>query len=180
MRTLTLAGTLLGLTLVAAACSSGGGATTAPATAAPASEAPASEAPASEAPASQAPASEAPAAGAPSISLGDTSLGSVVVDGTSGKTLYVFTADSGGASACYDECAATWPPLLSDGSAPTLGTGLDAEDFATIDRTDGTKQVTFYGMPLYVFGADAAAGDVKGQGLFDKWYVVDATGKQVK
>jgi predicted lipoprotein with Yx(FWY)xxD motif len=179
MRTLTIAGTLLGLTLVVAACSSGGGATTAPATAAPASEAPASSAPASQAPAS-AGASEAPAGAAPSINLGDTSLGSVVVDGTSGKTLYVFTADSGGASACYDKCAAAWPPLLTDGSAPTLGAGLDAEDFATIDRTDGTTQVTFYGMPLYFFAADAAAGDVKGQGLNDKWFVVDATGKQIK
>jgi len=179
MRTLTIAGTLLGLSLVVAACSSGG-ATTAPATAAPASEAPSSEAPASEAPSSEAPSSQAPAAAAASVNLATTSLGSVVVDGTSGKTLYVFTADSGGASACYDKCAAAWPPLLSDGSAPTLGTGLDAEDFATIDRTDGTKQVTFYGMPLYFFAADAAAGDVKGQGLNDKWFVVDAAGKQVK
>ena len=120
------------------------------------------------------------AAAAPSVNLATTSLGSVVVDGTSGKTLYIFTADSGGASACYDKCEAAWPPLLTDGSAPTLGTGLDAEDFATIDRTDGTKQVTFYGMPLYFFAADAAAGDVKGQGLNDKWFVVDAEGKQVK
>lgn len=175
MRTLSIAGTLLGLTIVVAACS-GGGATTAPATAAPVSQAPASEAPASAAPSS----SQAPAAAAPSVNLATTSLGSVVVDGTSGKTLYIFTADSGGASACYDKCQAAWPPLLTDGSAPTLGTGLDAEDFSTIDRTDGTKQVTFYGMPLYFFAADAAAGDVKGQGLNDKWFVVDAAGKQIK
>jgi predicted lipoprotein with Yx(FWY)xxD motif len=168
MRTLIVAGTLLGLTLVVAACSSGG-ATTAPATVAPASRAPASSAPASQAPAAAA-----------SVKLADTSLGSVVVDGTSGKTLYVFLADSGGASACYDKCAASWPALLSDGSAPTLGTGLDAADFGTIARTDGTTQVTFYGMPLYFFAGDAAAGDTKGQALNDKWFVVGADGKPIK
>ena len=176
MRTLTIAGTLLGLALVVAACS-GGGATTAPATAAPASEAPPSAAPASE-PASEAP-SESAAAGGPAVNLGETTLGSVVVDGA-GKTLYIFTPDSGGTSTCYDECATAWPPLLTGGEPPTVGAGLDAANFATTDRTDGTKQVTFFGMPLYYFAADAAAGDVKGQGLNDKWYVVDAAGTQIK
>lgn len=58
-----------GLTLVGvfaillAACTSGGGATTAPATAAPATEAPATAAPATAAPATAAPATEAPAGG---------------------------------------------------------------------------------------------------------------------
>ncbi|HEY3334199.1 MAG TPA: hypothetical protein VGK16_03090 [Candidatus Limnocylindrales bacterium] len=172
MRTLTIAGTLLGITVVVAACSSSGGATTAPTAAATA-------APASAAPASAVPSSQAPAAGAPTINLGDTSLGSVVVGGN-GKTLYVFAADTATTSACYDKCAAAWPPLVSDGSAPTVGAGLDAADFGTIARTDGTKQVTFYGMPLYFFAADAAAGDVKGQGLNGKWFAVDASGKQVK
>ena len=48
------------LAIVLAACSSGGGASSAPASAAPVSQAPASVAPASQAPASEAPASEAP------------------------------------------------------------------------------------------------------------------------
>ena len=65
-------------------------------------------------------------------------------------------------------------------TAPTLGTGLDAEDFTTITRDDGATQIAFYGQPLYYFAADAAAGDVKGQGLNDKWYVVDAEGKAIK
>lgn len=169
MKSMTAAGTLLGLSLLLAACG-GGGATTAPATAVPAT--------ATAAP-SQAPASAPAAAGAASVNLGDTSLGKVLVDGK-GMTLYIFTADSGGASACYDKCAGAWPPLLSDGSAPTLGAGLDAGDFATIDRTDGTKQVTFYGMPLYFFSGDKAAGDVAGQGLNSKWYVIGADGKPVK
>ena len=47
-------------------------------------------------------------------------------------------------------------------------------------RDDGATQIAFFGMPLYYFAADAAAGDVKGQGLNDKWYVVDAEGKAIK
>ena len=58
----------------------------------------------------------------------------------------------------------------------TPGEGLDAEDFVTSERTDGTTQVTFYGLPLYYFAGDSAAGDTKGQGLNDKWYVLDAKG----
>ena len=178
MRTRTLAAPLLGLTLVLAACSSSGGgaAATAAPSAAPASEAPASEAP-SESAAAESP-SESAAAGGPSVNLGDTSLGSVLVDGD-GKTLYIFTADTGGKSVCNGECAAAWPPLLGD-AAPTLGTGLTATDFTTITRDDGATQIAFFGMPLYYFAADAAAGDVKGQALNDKWYVIGADGAPIK
>ena len=65
-------------------------------------------------------------------------------------------------------------------AVPTVGAGLEAEDFSTITRDDGSKQVAFYGQPLYYFAADAAAGDVKGQGLNDKWYVVGADGTPIK
>ena len=178
MRTRTLAAPLLGLTFVLAACSSSGGAATAAPSAAPASEAPASAAPSESAAAS--PSASAAAGGAVTVNLATTSLGSVLT-GADGKTLYIFTPDaaSAGKSVCNGDCAAAWPPLLGD-AAPTLGTGLDAEDFTTITRDDGATQIAFYGQPLYYFAADAAAGDVKGQGLNDKWYVVDAEGKAIK
>jgi predicted lipoprotein with Yx(FWY)xxD motif len=177
MRTRTLVAPLLGLTLVVAACSSSGSGATTP-SAAPASQPAASEAP-SESAAAASP-SESAAAGGPTVNLGDTSLGSVLVDGD-GKTLYIFTPDaaSAGKSVCNGDCAAAWPPLLGD-AAPTLGTGLEADDFTTITRDDGTTQIAFYGMPLYYFAADAAAGDVKGQGLNDKWYVIGADGTPIK
>ena len=180
MRTRTLVAPLLGLSLVIAACSSSGGGATTP-SAAPASAPPATSAPpAAESP-SESAAAESPsqaAAGGPTVNLGETSLGSVLVDGD-GKTLYIFTADSGGKSVCNGDCAAAWPPLLGD-AAPTLGTGLTASDFTTITRDDGASQIAFFGMPLYYFAADAAAGDVKGQGLNDKWYVIGADGTPIK
>ena len=40
---------------------------------------------------------------------------------------------------------------------------------------DGSEQATCDGWPLYTFAQDAAPGDVTGQGVGDKWYVLDAT-----
>jgi predicted lipoprotein with Yx(FWY)xxD motif len=120
----------------------------------------------------------APAAAGAAVSVATTSLGDVLVDGN-GLTLYMFAADANGKSVCNGDCAATWPPLLSD-AAPSLGKGLDAEDFASVTRDDGQAQVTFYGMPLYLFAGDTAPGDVNGQGLGDKWYVLNADGTVVK
>ena len=161
MRTQFMAVPLLGLAVFVAACGSG---------AASPSAAPASAAAATEAP-------SAVAGGAAAIALADTGLGKVLTDGK-GMTLYVFTPDKAGDSTCYDKCATAWPPVLSEG-APTVGDGLAAGDFGTTTRTDGGTQVTFKGWPLYLFAGDAAAGETKGQGLNDKWYVVDATGAMV-
>ena len=163
MRTQLMAVPLFGVAVLLAACSSGGaGSTTAP-TAAPATPVVATP--------------EAPVAAAASVALADSALGTIVVDGQ-GMALYLFTPDEGGSSTCYDKCATAWPPLLSD-AAPAVGDGLTAGDFGTTSRTDGGTQVTLAGMPLYYFAGDKVAGDVNGQGLNDKWYVVDASGEMV-
>lgn len=124
--------------------------------------------------------SAAPSAAASgvTINLADSSLGKILTDGD-GKTLYVFTADSSGKSACAGSCQDNWPPLTADG-APKLGTGLDAEDFTTITRSDGSKQVAFYGQPLYYFAGDKAAGDTNGENVGGKWFVVGGDGKLIK
>lgn len=162
MRILRAGVPLLALGLALAACSNSG-ATTAPTTAP------------STAPSLGS--SPSTAAGAVTINLADSTLGKVLADGA-GRTLYGFTADSTGKSACSGGCSDNWPALVSD-ATPTLGTGLDAEDFATITRDDGAKQVTFYGLPLYYFKGDTAAGQTNGQGVGGKWFVVDAEGKMV-
>jgi predicted lipoprotein with Yx(FWY)xxD motif len=124
------------------------------------------------------PAASAASATGPAINLGSTTLGDILTDGK-GMTLYMFTADADGKSACTGDCLANWPAVKADG-APVLGTGLDAEDFTTITRDDGAKQLAFYGMPLYTFAGDTASGDTKGQGLGGKWYVLKGDGSVVK
>ena len=109
------------------------------------------------------------------IHAADSDLGSILVD-PDGLTLYVFTADSDGESACYDDCASTWPPVAAD---TAISTDLDAAMFGSIERTDGTQQLTVNGMPLYLFASDTAPGDVNGQGVNDVWFVVDADGNML-
>jgi predicted lipoprotein with Yx(FWY)xxD motif len=171
-RTLIL-GTLIAI--LVAACSSGGG-TASPSVAAP-SEAPASEAPASEAPASEAPASAA-AGGAATVMVATTDLGDILVDGE-GRTLYMFKPDEAGTPTCYEDCEANWPPLVVTGDI-TVGEGLDAATFTTVDRTDGSKQVKAGNWPLYYFANDAAPGDINGQDVGDVWYVVSPTGEPIE
>ena len=168
---------LIGSIAVLAACTSGATTTPSPSIAAP-SVAPSEAAP-SEAP-SEAPSQAAPSAAADdTIALATNPLGEIIVDGE-GMTLYAFTPDTAGESTCYDDCATAWPPLLAtDAAAISAGAGLDATKLTTVDRTDGTKQVKYGDWPLYFFADDAAAGDTKGQGLFDRWYVVDAAGELI-
>jgi predicted lipoprotein with Yx(FWY)xxD motif len=173
LRTLVL-GTLLAI--LVAACS-GGGATPSPSAAAPETPAPVSEAPASEAPASEAPASAA-AGGAVTVMVAESDFGPILVD-AEGRTLYMFKPDEAGTPTCYEDCEAAWPPLTVTGDI-TVGEGLDAATFTTVERTDGAMQVKAGTWPLYYFANDAAPGDVNGQGQGDVWYVVSPTGEPIE
>jgi predicted lipoprotein with Yx(FWY)xxD motif len=113
--------------------------------------------------------------GALRIELSDSSLGEIVTTGE-GDTLYLFIPDGQGESVCYDDCEATWPPLVVDVVA---GDGVDEGLIGSTERTDGTTQVTYNGWPLYYFAGDSAAGDTNGQGINDIWYVIDAAGDAV-
>jgi predicted lipoprotein with Yx(FWY)xxD motif len=106
----------------------------------------------------------------------DTDLGTILVDGE-GRTLYLFTQDSPGMSACEDECLEAWPALEGEASA---GEGVDAELLGTIERGDGTTQATYNDWPLYYFVQDSEPGDIAGQGVNDVWWVLDAEGNAIE
>lgn len=101
------------------------------------------------------------------------SLGTVLVDGASGRTLYIFTKDvkDSGKSNCSGGCLNTWPALtVSAGATPTGGDGVTGT-LATITREDnGTLQVTYNGLPLYFFSGDSAPGDANG--VYTNWEAV--------
>ncbi len=115
--------------------------------------------------------------GASSVTLdtASTDLGDVLVDGD-GMTLYMFDNDSEDESVCVDDCAATWPPVTGD--AEVAG-DVDEGMVGTITRPDGSTQVTYGGFPLYLYAADAEAGDVNGQGVGDVWWVVGPDGSRI-
>jgi predicted lipoprotein with Yx(FWY)xxD motif len=163
---------IIGLSVVligAAACSSPSGATTAPSVAAPSA---APSAAASEAPSEAA--SEAPSAGAATVEAKEVgTAGTVLVDGASGLTVYIFLKDTkdSGTSACTGGCLATWPALtVPAGGTPTAGSGVTGA-LGTITRADdGSLQVTYNGLPLYFFKNDAAPGDLNG--VYENWEAV--------
>jgi predicted lipoprotein with Yx(FWY)xxD motif len=127
----------------------------------------------------------APSAAAPALGTGVGAAalapGTALVDGN-GHTLYLFEADRATTSTCAGGCAQVWPPLVTHGSAPTASGSVQATLLGSTPRTDGTKQVTYNGHPLYCFAGDKAAGDVRGQGLNQfgaKWYVVAPGGDKI-
>lgn len=115
-----------------------------------------------------------------SVKAAKSRFGKIVVDGR-GRTLYLFEKDRKGHSACSGTCATYWPPLLTNGK-PVAGTGAKQALLGTIRRSDGKKQVTYGGHPLYRFVQDAKPGQIKGQDTHffgGAWYVVSPAGKKI-
>lgn len=101
--------------------------------------------------------------------------GSILVN-SRGVTLYRYTEDSAGTSACNGGCDTVWPALtVPAGTTPSAGPGVTGS-LGTITRQDGSKQVTFDGSPLYTYSGDTAAGQTSGQGIENLWFVVPASG----
>jgi hypothetical protein len=99
----------------------------------------------------------------------------------SGKSVYLWVKDGKNMSACSGACAGAWPPVPATGSV-TAGSGVTASDLGTITRSDGTKQVSYDGHPLYYFSGDSAAGQTNGQGsdgFGAKWWLVSPAGAQI-
>lgn len=107
--------------------------------------------------------------------------GAYLVD-AAGMSLYLFKADAKAkGSTCYDACAKAWPPLLTDGEP--MVNGMAKQDLlGTIERKNGSTQVTYNGWPLYYFVKDDEPGDTQGQdikGFGAEWYLVTPKGKTV-
>jgi predicted lipoprotein with Yx(FWY)xxD motif len=110
-----------------------------------------------------------------------TSNGTTYLTDGSGRSLYLWVPDTTTTSMCSGACATYWPPLTTN-AAPTAGPGLTASDLGTISRSDGTKQVTYSGHPLYYFAGDKAAGQTNGEGsngFGAPWYLVAPSGEQI-
>jgi predicted lipoprotein with Yx(FWY)xxD motif len=109
-------------------------------------------------------AGSAPATGSV-VGTATTSLGVVLV-APNGFTLYMHGGDSANTSSCTAGCLAAWPPLVVPaGGSATAGPGVTGT-VGTFTRADnGTTQVTYKGLPLYLWKSDTKPGDVTGQGI---------------
>ncbi|MFJ4621892.1 SCO0930 family lipoprotein [Streptomyces sp. NPDC088812] len=106
-------------------------------------------------------------------------LGKVLID-ADGITLYRFDADTAEPpkSNCDGDCATTWPPVPADDA--TAGDGIDKSLLGEVTRSDGTKQLTVDGWPVYRYAKDTNAGDTNGQGVGGKWFALAPDGKKAK
>jgi len=83
----------------------------------------------------------------------------VLVD-SKGMTLYWFAIDTSSKSNCSGSCLTYWPPVKGP---VTAGSGVTGT-LGTITGSDGTKQATYLGHPLYTYVGDKAPGDNTGNG----------------
>jgi predicted lipoprotein with Yx(FWY)xxD motif len=75
-----------------------------------------------------------------------------------GQAIYLFQPEADGRPACYGECETAWPPVLTRGE-PVASGGLRPTLLGTVERRDGSRQVTYGGWPLY-FYAHEGPGEV--------------------
>ena len=157
--------------LAAAACSSAAGTS---------ATAPASSVPASSVPASSAPASSGVSTTGTVITTQAGSAGAFLTDG-SGRTVYLWAKDTTNMSDCSGACAQAWPAVTATGTLTATG-GAQASDLGTITRSDGTKQATYNGHPLYYYVGDSGPGRTAGQGSDNfgaKWWLVGPSGAKI-
>jgi predicted lipoprotein with Yx(FWY)xxD motif len=115
------------------------------------------------------------------VSTAKTNLGRIIVNGR-GHTLYLFEKDKRGHSACSGACAGYWPPLITHGKPRAAG-GAKQALLGTIKRSNGSRQVTYAGHPLYTYVLDTKRGQTTGEGstLFGAgWDALTPAGKKIE
>ncbi|MEV0410553.1 SCO0930 family lipoprotein [Streptomyces sp. NPDC050448] len=105
------------------------------------------------------------------------SVGSVVTD-SAGMALYRFDKDTPKPpkSNCEGDCATTWPAVPADDASAAAG--IDAALLGSVDRADGSKQLTLAGWPVYRYAKDTKAGEAKGEGVGGTWHALAPDGKK--
>lgn len=125
-------------------------------------------------------ASGAGAASGVSISTTKGSKGTYLT-GANGRALYLWVPDKNGKSVCSGACAKVWPPLITTGT-PKVSGGVEASKLGTFTRSDGSKQVTYAGHPLYYYITDKSAGSTTGEGNTSfgaPWWLVAPSGNAI-
>ena len=94
----------------------------------------------------------------------DTSDG--LLAGNGGFTLYTYDDDIAGSgkSACEETCAERWPAVPSHAAS--------GKEFGSMQRGDGTSQLTYRGHPVYYYRYDHKPGDALGDGKSGLWHAL--------
>ena len=90
-----------------------------------------------------------PAADGTALTASGSDFGPMLFD-EAGQAIYLFEKETTGRPDCYGECAVAWPPVLTVGNPQATG-AVRADLLGTVQRDDGSTQVTYGGHPLYFY-----------------------------
>jgi predicted lipoprotein with Yx(FWY)xxD motif len=118
-----------------------------------------------------------PAVGTTVMIVQKTAIGYVLAEANR-QVVYTYSKDTkGGKPTCTGACAATWIPATG---TPEAGPAdVFSGQFGLVTRADGTKQITYNGLPLYLLkGAAGMATTGNGQG--GVWHVVKLSASNIR
>ena len=98
-----------------------------------------------------------------------------------GRAIYFLEGDTDG-STCAGPCLELWPPVIAGDTTPGVDGDLKAGLLGTVERADGTTQLTYNGHPLYYYTRDTAAQVASGHDVTDdwgEWYLLAPDGTEV-
>lgn len=124
------------------------------------------------------PSPEAPQATGTVITTGDSEFGTMLFNEKK-QAIYIWEVEKSEKPECYGDCAAAWPPVLTDGKPQAAGS-VNSGLLGTTERTDGTTQVTYNGHPLYYY-AHEGPGEVKCHNVSTHgglWWVIQPNGNR--
>jgi predicted lipoprotein with Yx(FWY)xxD motif len=125
-----------------------------------------------------APGAKASGASTATVEVRTTSDGRVLTTST-GKVIYLLTADRPGSRACTGSCLRYWPPVMVHGT-PTAASGVTAR-LGELPLAGG-QQLTVDGHPAYTFVGDSGPGTTSGEGVHSFggiWWVLSPAGTAV-
>lgn len=112
------------------------------------------------------------------ITTDSSNFGTMLFDAAD-QAIYIWEREPTSTPECYGDCAVAWPPVLTDGEPVAEGQVRD-DLLGTVERTDGTTQVTYNDHPLYYY-VDEGPGEVRCHNVRTHgglWWVIQPDGNR--
>jgi predicted lipoprotein with Yx(FWY)xxD motif len=94
-----------------------------------------------------------------------------------GMSLYMDSESPIGFASCYGECAKLFiPAMVRMNDSIKLNDNLEEAKVGMLTREDGSVQIAYNNYGLFYFKNDTEAGDVKGQGYNNTFFLLDEKG----